>query len=145
MHTIIFYVPYETRMLRHLMHAAARRLPQDAVTVCRNAEELVEIILASSSEQSTLVLSTPTDRELSLVLSLKGMLKHVRNILILPDESDETLGKALQLRPCYHMSVNGNLKEVVAVLEKISQHLKSRVIQQGATGIRAVVAGREHP
>lgn len=132
MHTIIFYVPYETRMLRHLMHTAALRLPLDVVTVCRNAEELVEVILTSAPEESTVVLSAATHRELSVIMSLKGMIKNVRNILILPDESDETLKKALLLRPCYHTGINGNFHEVVAVLEKISQHLKSRLVRQSA-------------
>jgi hypothetical protein len=145
MHTIIFFVPNETQWLRRLMHAAAQRLPHDAMTACRTSEELVESILTISSEMSTLVLSTLTRRDLALVLSLKGMLKNVRNILILPDDSSETLSEASPLRSCYHTTVNGNLDDVVAVLEKISQYMKRRPPGKGHTGACAAAGGEDHP
>jgi ActR/RegA family two-component response regulator len=144
MHTIIFFVPDETQWLQRLMHITAQRLPCDAMTACRTAEELVESILTISSERSTLVLSMLTHRDLALVLPLKGMLKDVRKILILPDESNETLSDALPLRACYQTTVNGNQDDVLAVLEKISRYMKRRSSGADHTRARAVAGGKDH-
>jgi len=122
MHTIIFFVPSETPWLRQLMDEAARRLPQDTMAVCQTAEELIESVLTSFSGATTVVLAMLTHHDLAVAVSLKGMLKSVRNLLILPDDSSEALNQALSLQCCYHTSANQNLHEVVAVLEKISKY-----------------------
>lgn len=120
MHTIIFFVPSETLWLRQLMDEVARRLPRDTLAVCRTAEELIESVLTSFSGATTVVLAVLTHDDLGAAVSLKGLLKSVRNLLILPDDSSEALNKALSLQCCYHTSANRNQHELVAVLEKIS-------------------------
>ena len=132
MHTIIFFVPTENSQMRRVMEEAALRLPHDIMTTCRTAEELVECILTTSSEAYTVVLALLSDRDLSVVLSLKGLLKSVRTLLILPDDSNETLRRILPLQPCYQTSLTGNLHEVTAVLEKISEYQRRSVGGAGA-------------
>jgi hypothetical protein len=128
MSLIMFFAPQEDRVLRRLMRAAAQRLPHEPIALCRTAEELVEYTLRAACEMSTVVLYAPTDDALATVLPLKDMLRRVRTIIILPDENDVTLARAMQLRPCYLTSANGNMNEVIAVLEKIAQHtVKTRM------------------
>lgn len=126
MHSIIFFVPEENHMIRQLADAVSRILPNEALRACRTVDELVKILLEAKSDFNTVVLAAPTDRDLSSVLSLKNLLKSLRTIMILSDDSEATLCKALQLRPSYISTVNNDMDEVLAVLTKISQHLKKQ-------------------
>ena len=132
MHTIIFFVPTETLQTRHVMEEVAQRLPHDIMTTCRTAEELVECLLTTSSGTCTVVLALLSDRDVRVVLSLKGLLKSVRTLLLLSDDSNETLRRILPLQPCYQTSLTGNLHEVTAVLEKISEYQRRSVGGAGA-------------
>ena len=74
----------------------------------------------SVSQASSRANSGSVSAPLSWALSLKDYLSDTRVIMVLPDKNGETIRKGLSIRPSFITKTNGDFRDVIAVLEKIS-------------------------
>jgi hypothetical protein len=76
-------------------------------------------IYSPTLQSRIVILVASNGGELDDFFQVRELLTEVRLILILPDREQETLLKALALRPRFFTHVDGNLSWVVAVVQKM--------------------------
>jgi len=85
----------------------------------RNIKNLSKRLNRFPREIDLAVLFAASKDQLSELLSLRELLDDVRIILILPDRGRETISKGHLLRPRFLSYADGDLTDVIAVLNKM--------------------------
>lgn len=99
----------------------ARKVRSSAsVHVVRQIDDIKAAVLYRSEEMRVAVLFAATRQDLLDLKSVWPLLQDMRTILILPDGEKETVAVAHTMRPRFITCGDGDFRDVVAVLEKMT-------------------------
>jgi hypothetical protein len=102
-----------------LQRAVEAVVPKKKTEVYRTIDGLSRRLRQPIYDVAVAVLFAATKKELSDILSIRGLLQDIRIILVLPDRDEETITKGHTLYPRFLTYADGDVLDVAAVLNKM--------------------------
>lgn len=102
-----------------LQQAMQEAIPHIGLEMVNTIEMLSERLKYPAKSGQVTVLLACTDNELDEALTINGLLKETRLILIVPNSSRDIVAKGHLLGPRYLSYADGDFKDVAAVLAKM--------------------------
>ncbi|MFH1090580.1 MAG: hypothetical protein V1742_03320 [Pseudomonadota bacterium] len=99
--------------------AVSALVPEDRLETYRSLAALARRLRQPACDRTIAVIRVSDQGELSELSDLSHLLAHVQLILVLPDESKETMEKAYRLHPRYVSYFDRDFLDVAAVLSKM--------------------------
>ncbi len=124
--TILCYAPSGNLDAEHLFAEIETVLPAHDTQRCHSREELVSLDLRLAHQDTLLVLFIVDREALDEMLSIKGVLRQHKIILILPDSEPKTVSKGHSLYPRFVAYLDGDLGHVALVLAKMAAQRQQR-------------------
>ncbi len=93
--------------------------PEEYIEIYRTIDSLSHRLRRPTHDLNIAVLLADSRDALSGILSIRDLLLHLRIILVLPDDQDDTIAKGHTLRPRFLTYVYSDFLDVAAVLNKI--------------------------
>jgi len=115
---------------RQLQEVLNNALPERRVEVFTDLEELVTDLQRPEAEPVLVVLVIADPAELEEFLSLRELWQDSGVTLVLPDETEETLGLAQQLNPSYIKSADEDFVELASVIDEILKERRISSIEE---------------
>ena len=116
---VLFYIPYDAGAKRFIKRSSELFTLSASGEICRTIESLSSRLIHIGSNPDIAVLFATTQKELSNIYSIRHLLADIRIILILPDRKQSTVSKGHKLYPRFLSYIDGNFKDITAVLEKM--------------------------
>lgn len=104
---------------RQFQEVLNNTLPEIQLELFTSFEELVTGLNRPEAEPAVVVLVISNRAELEEFLPLRKVLQNTRVILVLPDESRETMGLAQRLNPHYIKSADDDFVELATIIDEI--------------------------
>jgi len=101
-------------------------VPRDRLEVFLDVPSFAERLRRPKDPLTTLLLLRPSHEDLMKVVSLRDLLKDARILLVLDDQSEETISLAHKVRPTYISYVDNGTSGVVAVLKQLLRDVRAR-------------------
>lgn len=119
---LVLYYPAEAAGPgQQLQEVLNNTLPDIRLERFMDFEELVTALKRPEAEPAVIVLMISKRIELEAFLILRPALQKAEVILVLPDESRETVGLAQRLNPYYICLAGENFVELATVIDEILQ------------------------
>jgi hypothetical protein len=93
-------------------------LSQENITICHNINTFSRGLRQAFSEVIGVIL-IHSQSDLDEILLLRDVIWNIRTILILPDSNPETVARGHAVRPRFLTFQDGDLNEVVTVLQRM--------------------------
>lgn len=119
---LLLYAPSNDTADR-LLHALTRLHSQMELELFRNIPEFQERLQQSMYNAPITVILTTNREELLDILSIKDLLRDVRNIIILPDDKNVTAAMGFALYPRFVSYADSDFTDVVTVLNRITNSI----------------------
>ncbi len=116
---IILYAAENSPQVEQLQQVIALHLPKDGIEACQTVESLSLRIRQPLPNPVIFILLISSSKELSEILNLRSMLLDRRVILILPNDSTETLAMGHALRPRFLTYADEGFVDVSTVLGRM--------------------------
>jgi len=101
-------------------HGAIKPLVHDSeIEILRSKECLAERLSQVTCVNAIVVLITTDRQELMYLLSIVGLLRRTRVIVVIPNQEPETIRIGYKLEPRFLSSGTENLSEILAVLQNM--------------------------
>jgi len=104
----------------------AQLVPRDHLEVFPDVPSFAERLSKPKDPLTTLLLLRPSHEDLMKVVSLRDFFKDARILLVLDDQSEETIALAHKVRPTYISYVDNGTSGVVAVLKQLLRDVRAR-------------------
>lgn len=121
---IILY--YSNSVGEEIEHAIKAGVPDTPVRTCRTISQLHTTLRSSFTLSHVIVLAPHDRKDLSNILIMVDWLVDFPLILVLPDSEKETVSNGLRLRPRFFTHVDGNFKQMVAILARVLENEKKK-------------------
>jgi hypothetical protein len=118
MEVLVFANPKDASKERFFVEIS--KVPKLSPKFVLERESFANILMENITDRKVLVFLAYDQEDLSLAISLKDYLIDTRVIMVLPDSQGETVRRGLSMGPSFITDSNGDFKDVIAVLEKIS-------------------------
>lgn len=105
-------------------------LPERRVEVFTDLEEMVTDLRRPEAEPVLVVLVIGDVAELEEFLPLRSLWQDAGIILVLPDETEETLSLAQELNPSYIKSADEDFVELASVIDEILKERRITAIEE---------------
>jgi hypothetical protein len=115
---------------RELQEVLNNALPERRVEPFTDLEELVTGLQRPEAEPALVVLVIGNLAELEEFLPLRSLWQDTGVILVLPDETEETLSLAQQLNPRYIKSAEEDFVELASVIDEILKERRIASIEE---------------
>jgi len=104
----------------------AQIVPRDRLEVFRDVPSFAERLRRPKDPLTTLLVLRPSHEDLNRVISLRDFFKDARVLLVLDDQSEETISLAHRVRPTYISYVDNGASGVVAVLKMLLKDVRAK-------------------
>jgi len=104
----------------------AQLVPPDHLEVFHDVPSFAERLRKPKDPLTTLLLLRPSHEDLKNLVALLDLLKDARILLVLDDQSDETIALAHKVRPTYISYVDNGTGGVIAVLKQLLRDVRAR-------------------
>lgn len=94
-------------------------VPQDKIEVLNGSSALAERLKKPRDHFCTVLVLGPSHEDLRRIISLRDFLKDARVLLVLGDESEETISLAHRVMPTYISGLDESTSGVVSVLKQL--------------------------
>lgn len=115
--TVLLYLP-PCEAADKLKHLITNCLSQESIVICHDINTFSRKLRNASSEMIGVIL-IHTNQDLGEIMLMGDVLWRIRTILILPDSAPETVARGHAIRPRFLTFQDGNLNEVVMVLQRM--------------------------
>jgi hypothetical protein len=115
----ILYIPSENGLEMRFRALLGFAAPKKKLGICRTLGELSKRLRKPRSNVRVAVLFALSQEEIMGILSLGDLMADVKSLLILADDSRETIMKAHTLRPHYITWVDTDFRHIVSVFGKM--------------------------
>ena len=95
------------------------RIPEENLEVYRSLEGLSQRLAQPFDDLGVAVLMAGNHEELMNIFSIRDLLRDLQIILVIPDQKEETVALAHQLRPRLLTYIDGDLSMITIVLGKM--------------------------
>jgi purine-binding chemotaxis protein CheW len=102
-----------------------RVVSAERTEIYKTIPSLADRLRRTRQDVDLAVLSAASQEELQDIVSLEDLLRGIRLILVLPDGQPETIAKAHTLYPRFLSYVDGDFRDVAAVLAKMMKSVNS--------------------
>ena len=116
---IILYANEPGKVAQSLKNVIKLLGSEGTMEVFQTIDLLIERLRKPRGDMNIAVLLASNRADLLEILSIKDLFEDIRTILILPDRDDETIARAHKLRARFITFVDGDFKDVAAVLCKM--------------------------
>ena len=116
---LLFYAPVTGGVGDRLQRVIEGLVPEENTEIYRTIDSLARRLCQPTYDLSIAVLLADSRDALSDILSIRGLLCHLRVIVILPNGQDDTIAKGHALRPRFSTYVDSDFADVAAVLGKM--------------------------
>jgi hypothetical protein len=117
---LLFYSTISEECAEKIEGLIAKAIPTERIEIHRSIESLAQKIRHPEEERMILLLALHRREDLEEILGLRTILENMRTILVLPDQKEETIAAAHQLRPRFLTVLNGDMEELAAVTKKMA-------------------------
>ncbi len=104
---------------RQFLEDVTPLVPEDKLEVLRGFSALAERVRKPRDPFCALLVLGPSDEDLKRIISLRDFLKDARVLLVLGDESEETIALAHRILPTYISVLDAGPPGVVSVLKRL--------------------------
>lgn len=101
-------------------------VPQDKLEILRGCSALAERLKRPRDPFLSVLVLGPSHEDLRRIVSLREYLKDARVLLVLGDESEETIALAHRLRPTYISDLDDGSSGVVSVLRRLMKDARAQ-------------------
>lgn len=123
---VLFFIS-EGNPVGEIIHGLVEIVAQKAETeIFRTIEDFTNRLCWPGSRPFILILSALDRHDLEKLSGIRHLLNGLSFILILPDRRESTTAMGYSLGPRYLTYADGNLMDVVAVLEKMMENRNSK-------------------
>jgi hypothetical protein len=118
---LVVYIPAKDRAGRRLQNLVGHLDWLGTIEIFPTLKQIASRLLNPTGERVIVLLLPATRQELHDLVKLGVLLKTFRLILILPDGEEETIAQGHRLQPRYVSFREGDLSDVILVLQKMQQ------------------------
>ncbi|MBM4348459.1 MAG: hypothetical protein FJ106_00985 [Deltaproteobacteria bacterium] len=115
----LLYLPEVGGVADQLKELVEGRIPEENLEVYRSLESLSQRFRQPFDDLGVAVLMTGNYEELKNISSIRDLLRDLQIILVIPDQKEETVALAHQLRPRLLTYIDGDLSMITNVLGKM--------------------------
>jgi hypothetical protein len=116
---LLLYLNGSDQVGGRLQKAVEGVVATESIEICRGLSSLLQRIRQRKGDLSVVILCASSSEELTKILTFRHGFQDLRIILILPDRDNETLARALTLRPRFLSYVDTDFSDVSTVLTKM--------------------------
>jgi hypothetical protein len=116
---VLLYLPESDGAGYQLKKLIEAHISGEEIEVYRSVEKLSQRLRQPFDDLAVAVLVAATHEELMNIFSIRHLLRDLRIILIIPDQKEETIALAHQLRPRLLNYIKGDLSTITTVLDKM--------------------------
>jgi hypothetical protein len=128
MHLLIYVPPTHTTG-RHLLRTITTASGHQPIDTFDSLESLTLYLRKPISAALVAILLPKNNTELSALIKMRHLLRNMRIVLILPNREEHTIADGHTLRPRYVSHGDGDLSDVVAVVQKMTGMHNNRLLQ----------------
>ena len=116
---VLFYAGRHKAIAKRLSAIIELQVSGGDIETYRTVEDLSQRLHQPLDNVDICILLLYTKRELARVLSMQKLVEDLRIIVVLPDDTKETLSAALKLYPRFISYVDSDFKDIDEVLKKM--------------------------
>lgn len=116
---VLLYFPDMTGVTHQFQKLIEACIPEENLEVCHTIDRLSQRFRQPYFDLGVAVLVATNHEELMDIFSIRDLLKDLQIILVIPDQKQETVALAHQLRPRLLSYMNGDLSMVPKVLTRM--------------------------
>ena len=132
---VLFYIPADTGIEEQIQREIVFEVLSEEIEICRTIASLSARLLVFGNKPDIAVLFAVTRRELSALYSIRHLLSDLRFIIVLPDRQKDSVSLGHALYPRFLSYVDGDFKDVAAVLAKMTENIRKEVSGTQAVNI----------
>lgn len=130
MHLLI-YASSETPAGPNLLEKIHPTVKETPIDIFDSLDNLTQYLRRPITTRLLAVLLPKNNKELSILIQMRHLLRDMRIVLVLPDRKGKTISDGHILRPRYVSYGDGDLSDVIAVIQKMSAMNNSCLMQVG--------------
>lgn len=115
----LLFLPHVNMIGARLLETIEGLAINEKIEIYRRIDSLAQRLREPTYNIDVSILMIANKEQLSGILIIKEQLRNIKTILILPDREYETLSKGHELYPRFISFIDGDFKDVGAVLEKM--------------------------
>ena len=116
---VLLYFPEMSGVGDQLQKLVEARIPGEKLEVYHSIDKLSQRFKQPFDDLGVAVLMAANHEELMNIFSIRDLLRSLRIILVTPDQKEETVFLAHQLRPRLLTYINGDLSSITTVLARM--------------------------
>jgi len=116
---VLLYFPEMGGVGDQLQKLVEARIPGEKLEVYHSIDKLSQRFKQPFDDLGVAVLMAANHEELMNIFSIRDLLRGLRIILVIPDQKEETVALAHQLRPRLLTYINDDLSTITTVLAKM--------------------------
>jgi hypothetical protein len=117
--TVLLYLP-PCEVADKFKHLVTNCLSQESIVICHDINTFSQKLRHALRETIGVILIN-MHQDLDEIMLMGDVLWRIRTILILPDNTPETVARGHAIRPRFLTFQDGNLNEVVMVLQRMME------------------------
>jgi hypothetical protein len=114
---VLIWADVKNGALTELQEKLGSMMPELEMEIYRSITSLDLRLRQPKDTIAVALLLATSKKDFNDILTLRGLLDDLRTILVLPDRKKETVARGHSLRPRYLSFADGDLTDVVAVLQ----------------------------
>jgi hypothetical protein len=122
----LLYLPHADTVGERLLCTIEGLAINEKIEIYRRIDSLSQRLREPIYDIDVSILMIPNTKQLSEILLLKEQLRDIKTILILPDRQRNTISSGHKLYPRYISFIDGDFKDIEAVLEKMIKNEKRK-------------------
>jgi hypothetical protein len=124
---LLLYTPVSEGAGEQLQKMIKELVSENNVEIYRSIESLAHRLRQPTNDLPIAVLHAASREDLSDIVSIRGLLRDVRIILVLPDRDENTIAQGHTLRPRFLSYTDSDFANISAVLEKWLESYATKV------------------
>jgi hypothetical protein len=124
---LLLYAPVSEGVGEQLQKMIEELVSENNVEIYRSIESLAHRLRQPKNDLPVAVLHAARRKDLSDIVSIRGLLRDVRIILVLPDRDENTIAQGHTLRPRFLSYTDSDFADISAVLEKCLESYATKV------------------
>ena len=115
----LLYLPEVGPVADQVKESVEAGIPEEKLEVYHSIDRLYQRFREPLDDLGVAVLMAANHEELKNISSIQHLLRGLRIILVIPDQKEETVALAHQLRPRFLTYINGDLSTITAVVARM--------------------------
>ena len=115
----LLYLPEVGPVADQVKESVEAGIPEEKLEVYRSIDRLYQRFRQPFDDLGVAVLMAGNHEELMNIFSIRDLLRDLQIILVIPDQKEETVALAHQLRPRLLTYIDGDLSMITIVLGKM--------------------------